>query len=66
MTRCAECNHLGFEPIAAELVASRVPAKVLDSVHDFMVCRGCDKVYWEGPKFDTACSLYLKLVEEEA
>ena len=32
-----------------------VKEKVLARVAEFWECRRCQKVYWEGPKYDTAC-----------
>ena len=46
-SRCMECNA-GFKPIARESVRDRVPEFVFRTQDQFLVCPGCNKVYWRG------------------
>jgi uncharacterized protein with PIN domain len=61
MSRCARCNGLGYERIVAADVAAAlsaapgrwdVPAKILRKIDEFWRCPACDKLYWEGGKFN--------------
>lgn len=66
MSRCAACNSLGFDPLSVEEVraSGTVNEEVISKVSEFWACRGCRKVYWEGPKFDTAVEKFRKLVDD--
>ena len=37
--------------------------KVLARVAEFWECRRCKKVYWEGPKYETACDKFATLFD---
>jgi uncharacterized protein with PIN domain len=61
MSRCSLCNTPGFEgPMTVrqiEAVAPGVvPPKVKERVEEYFCCLNdkCRKVYWRGPKYDTA------------
>mmetsp|Transcript_8012 Transcript_8012/g.19073 ORF Transcript_8012/g.19073 Transcript_8012/m.19073 type:complete len:157 (-) Transcript_8012:210-680(-) len=62
MSRCAVCNAKGFCTIDRNEAreTGQVKDKVLDAVGTFYQCpRGaCGKVYWQGPKFNDACSRF--------
>lgn len=68
MSRCAECNGLGFDVVPVEDVQRRgeVKEKVLSRVQEFYACKQCSKLYWEGPKYDTACQQFGKLLHDTA
>ena len=65
MSRCAVCNGLGFDVVAKSDVRRRggVKEKVLARVAEFWECRRCKKVYWEGPKYETACDKFATLFD---
>jgi uncharacterized protein with PIN domain len=66
LSRCAVCNGNAFDLLGKDEVATReeVKQKVVDAVDEFWECRKCHKLYWEGPKFDTACKKFLGLVDD--
>uniref|UniRef100_A0A7S3UXL7 Mut7-C RNAse domain-containing protein n=1 Tax=Heterosigma akashiwo TaxID=2829 RepID=A0A7S3UXL7_HETAK len=67
MSRCAVCNMKGFAVIAREEAERRgVKPKVLAKVAEFFECTGCGKVYWEGPKFSTACEKFSCFLEDSS
>jgi uncharacterized protein with PIN domain len=45
--RCSVCNSILVEATPEE-VAHRVPRYVLRRHRQFMLCAGCDRVYWRG------------------
>ncbi|MDJ0788673.1 MAG: Mut7-C RNAse domain-containing protein [Myxococcota bacterium] len=47
LTRCSECNRR-LAGVSAAQVASRVPARVLETRHEFRECPRCRRVYWQG------------------
>lgn len=49
-TRCLECNA-PLEPADAETIAARVPAGPRALYDRFVVCRACDRVYWQGSHY---------------
>lgn len=66
LSRCAVCNANDFVPVSKdEARDAGVKEKVLEVVQEFWQCAGCKKVYWEGPKFDTACQKFLGLVSDD-
>ena len=51
MTRCTVCNA-ELEAACADIVAGRVPDRVLELRDEFFVCPRCGKVYWKGTHWD--------------
>lgn len=49
-TRCLECNA-GLEPADEHTVAARVPEGPRALYARFVLCRSCDKVYWQGSHY---------------
>jgi uncharacterized protein with PIN domain/sulfur carrier protein ThiS len=50
-TLCLHCN-LPLAAVAGDLVASRVPPRVLELHNAFTHCAGCDRVYWPGTHYE--------------
>lgn len=46
-SRCMECNG-ELRTVAREAVASRTPSGVRRVHEEFLVCAGCDRVFWHG------------------
>jgi len=46
-TRCSRCNG-ALEPVEPEAVAHRVPPYVAAHAGRFVLCPGCQRVYWPG------------------
>ncbi len=75
MSRCAKCNGLGYEHMTSAQVAaakaaspgrfSDIPDRVIaEKVEDgFWRCPKCDKLYWEGNKFQTTRSRFWAIFE---
>ena len=59
-TRCTLCNE-PIHLIAKELVESRVPQFVYNSVDEFYYCEHCDKIYWAGSHIKQVRDLLSKL-----
>lgn len=55
-TRCSDCNAL-LQPVDKALVKARLPDDTWQSVEDFMLCTGCNKIYWRGSHYDRICKL---------
>lgn len=53
-------------PKADVLLRDDVPPKVKANVSTFWTCAnaGCDKLFWEGPKFDSAVSKFTTMIRE--
>jgi uncharacterized protein with PIN domain len=49
-TRCLECNGELCQ-IDKEEVRHRVPPRVVSEFHEFVECRKCAKVYWQGSHY---------------
>jgi len=47
LTRCSICNHR-LESANPVEVRDRVPPHVQATVHRFLLCNGCGRVYWKG------------------
>jgi len=60
MARCSQCNasayrRLSDAEVAAQLAAGTIPALPDHAtVTKFYVCEGCGKVFWKGPKYESA------------
>jgi uncharacterized protein with PIN domain len=46
-SRCMACNGV-LAPVAKEEIAHRLPPGTRENVDDFVKCRTCNKLYWEG------------------
>jgi hypothetical protein len=42
-----------------------VPARIFELVDEFYECAGCDKVFWVGPKSESAVALMESLYSPE-
>jgi hypothetical protein len=55
-SRCPACNtilsFLSKENILTGDVDLKVPPKVLDHQTSFYLCRGCNKIYWQGRQWE--------------
>ena len=61
MSRCSACNGLGFDLITPEEARARgVKERVFEVVSVFYACRACRKVFWSGPKSETAESMFRR------
>ena len=62
MTRCSACNTPGLRLVEPKGAArGRVPDRVFDIVDEFYDCGGCGKVFWVGPKSESAMQLMTAL-----
>jgi uncharacterized protein with PIN domain len=48
--RCIECNTL-LEAIVKEQIIHRLPLKVKELFNDFLFCKMCDRIYWQGSHY---------------
>ena len=46
-SRCVICN-LELEYIEKEKIKEKVPEYVFSTQNDFYICRGCNRIYWQG------------------
>jgi uncharacterized protein len=49
-TRCRECNAELHDVPKAQVLA-RLPERVREAHERFQLCRGCDRIYWEGTHY---------------
>jgi uncharacterized protein with PIN domain len=62
MTRCSSCNTAGLRLVEPkEAARPRVPGRIFDLVSEFYDCVGCGKVFWVGPKSESAAQLMESL-----
>ncbi|GLE00682.1 hypothetical protein PINS_up009470 [Pythium insidiosum] len=58
MTRCARCNAKQLELVDRAFVEQQtedvVHPRVLETTTEFWHCVACHKIFWEGPKFNSA------------
>jgi len=52
-TRCVICNS-NIEKIEKEKVKNRVPPYVFKTQESFLICPGCEKIYWKGTHWKLA------------
>ncbi len=50
-TRCLSCNE-ELAPTPKEEVEGRLPPKVKEYFREFLLCRGCGRVYWQGSHYE--------------
>lgn len=48
--RCIECNTV-LIPIEKEQILHRLPPKVKELFSNFLYCKNCDRIYWQGSHF---------------
>lgn len=60
--RCIRCNGL-LEPIQKEAVIEHLPAETKKHYDAFHICRGCGRVYWEGPHYQHMEQFVEELIE---
>lgn len=53
-TRCCECNT-PLQPVEKERIKERLADETLQFVDDFMLCPGCNKIYWQGSHYQRFC-----------
>ena len=46
-SRCPKCNGV-LEKIEKNLIEEKVPSGIYEYNNDFWICKGCEKIYWEG------------------
>lgn len=51
-SRCTACNGLLDRLSAKKDISGAVPEFIYHNFNDFIKCRDCDKVYWEGTHLD--------------
>jgi len=62
MTRCSSCNRAPLQLVEPkEAARERVPERIFEIVREFYDCSGCGKVFWVGPKSDSAAKLMESL-----
>jgi len=62
--RCGDCN-LPLERVAAERVAGRVPADVLERGLELHLCAGCGRVFWEGSHTERMRAFVDEVLDED-
>jgi len=61
-TLCLHCN-LPLADADDEAVRAQVPGRIQAQYRDFMQCRGCGRVYWEGSHWDRMRSVLAQTLE---
>ena len=59
-SRCMVCNAL-LQPLAREDARQRVPRYVYRTHEEFLLCPGCDRVYWRGSHWEHMRELLARL-----
>jgi len=60
--RCMRCNTV-LQTVPKEEVLNRLPEKVRDSLNEFHLCKGCDRIYWKGTHYRRMSDFLKGLVE---
>jgi uncharacterized protein with PIN domain len=55
-TRCSNCNGL-LHPVDKSLVQDRLPKTIIQFYNNFVECKGCKSVYWQGSHYKRICEL---------
>jgi len=58
-TRCLQCNSL-LDTVPKEQILDRIPPKTREHCDAYVLCRSCDKIYWQG----THCIQMQKVVRQ--
>ena len=48
--RCIRCNT-SLQPVAKEAISHRLPPKTRQYYDEFLVCHGCDRIFWKGSHY---------------
>jgi uncharacterized protein with PIN domain len=59
-SRCSLCNSK-LKGVSKEKIESRLPLKVKEHFDEFVICGGCEKIYWKGSHFDKLKKMIQKL-----
>ena len=65
LSRCSKCNSAALSRVDKAAIQHAVESKVLEYVSKFWQCQDCGKVFWVGPKSDSALQNMLKLMTNE-
>jgi len=49
-SRCIVCNE-PLSPVDKDVIAHRIPPKVLKYFSHFEICKKCDRIYWHGDHY---------------
>ena len=49
-TRCMECNSV-LNEVAKDDIVDRLMPKTREYYHEFKICRGCNRIYWDGSHY---------------
>jgi uncharacterized protein with PIN domain/sulfur carrier protein ThiS len=49
-TRCIDCNSM-LQQIDKHSILSRIPQSVIDWCDDYLLCPGCNRIYWKGSHY---------------
>lgn len=63
LSRCLECNTF-IEPVEKEEIIDRIPQKTRMYYNDFRICRGCNRIYWEGSHYEKMKEFILRTNSE--
>ena len=59
--RCLPCNNL-LESVSKGEVSDRLPPKVREHYNEFLICRGCNRIYWKGSHYDRMAEFVNKIL----
>mmetsp|Transcript_13806 Transcript_13806/g.47767 ORF Transcript_13806/g.47767 Transcript_13806/m.47767 type:complete len:102 (-) Transcript_13806:85-390(-) len=59
MARCSKCNTSNYKRLTEEEIKElfdegQIPSSCKVKVSKYYMCMGCKKVFWKGPKYDSA------------
>ena len=60
-SRCSLCNKV-LEPANQNLVKEKVPKFVFENNTEFLVCKKCGKIYWQGSHFNDIKETLIKIL----
>ena len=64
-SRCTVCNET-LAPVEKETIEDRLPPKVRQRNREFMMCRGCGRIYWKGTHFAHLADLVSAILEKSS
>ena len=60
-TRCSLCNQV-LETAPLNYVKEKVPVKILENSHYFLICKKCGRIYWQGKHFKDIQERLVKIL----
>lgn len=64
-SRCIKCNG-AITAVTKETIATIVPPRTLEKMHEFSQCQSCQQVYWKGSHYDKIRHMLGQAAAQEA